>query len=354
MLKRRSSECLIQPADIPPSRDDFEVVGAFNPGAVATGNGDEVVLLVRVAERPIEIRPGYTGLPRWDIAAGMPVVDWVPDDELNVVDPRIREQKSDGLWRLTFTSHIRVVRSPDGRRIGSTDGPTFVPKLPSEEFGVEDPRITPIDGRFYFTYVAVSRHGAATALASTADFTSFERHGVIFCPENKDVVLFPEQIGGEYVALHRPNPSSPFNMPEMWLARSTDLVHWGRHEYFLGGGGRWDTGRTGAGTPPIRTERGWLEIYHGNQRETIEGVVGAYAAGAVLMDIDEPARITARAPEPILVAETDFERDGFVPNVIFPTAVVERGDALLIYYGAADSATGVLEVSRDELLTTLE
>ena len=103
-----------------------------------------------------------------------------------------------------------------------------------EEFGLEDPRITQIGDRFYITYVAVSRHGPATALASTTDFKTIERHGIIFCTENKDVVLLPERIGGEYVAIHRPVGDMPFSRPEMWTARSPDLIHWGRTSIFSG------------------------------------------------------------------------------------------------------------------------
>jgi len=353
MIRRRFNACLLRPADVQPSRNDFEVVGVFNPGAAATGNGDEVALMVRVAERPREQRPGYTPLPRWDVEAGDIVVDWIADEQLTPIDPRIMQQKRDGLWRLTFTSHLRVIRSADGRSIDTRDGLRLVPEHTYEEYGVEDARITRIGNQFWITYVAVSRHGAATALASTTDFVSFERHGIIFCPENKDIVLFPEKIGGHYVALHRPNPGSPFNMPEMWLARSDDLLHWGQHEHFLGGAGTWDTGRTGAGTPPIRTPAGWLTLYHGNKRETVEGVVGAYAAGALLLDLEAPGRIIGRAAEPVLVSEAPYEQEGFVPNVVFPTGLVERGDGLLVYYGAADSATAVAELPREDLLSSL-
>src|SRR5439155_20611952 len=115
----------------------------------------------------------------------------------------------------------------------------FPPGTPLEEFGVEDARITWLDGRYRITYVAVSRHGAATALASTADFLTFERHGIVFCPENKDVVLFPERIDDEYGALPRPNPATPFCRPGMWVARSTDLIHWGRHDVLHTGAGSW-------------------------------------------------------------------------------------------------------------------
>lgn len=353
MLTRHYDACLVRPSDVPPTRPDFEVVGTFNPGAVATGRGDEVALLVRVAERPREQRPGRTPLPRWDTAAGELVVDWLPNDELEMVDARVVQIRRTGLWRLTFTSHLRVVSSPDGRSVARGLGACFRPALPSEEFGVEDPRITPIGDTFYFTYVAVSRHGAATALASTHDFETFTRHGVIFCPENKDVVLFPERINGEYVALHRPAARSPFCQPEMWLARSPDLRHWGRHAHFLGGSGTWDTGRIGAGPPPIRTPDGWLAMYHGNQQEATLGVVGAYAAGAVLLDADDPTRVRAQARAPLLVPEAEHERAGFVPNVVFPTGLVPRGDRLLIYSGAADTVVSVTEVSAQELCAAL-
>ena len=124
-VRRLSTRLLLRPEDVPPSRDDFEVVGVFNPGAVRAG--DEVVLLVRVAERPRERRPGFTGLPRWDPAGGL-TVDWVPDAELDPVDPRVVRRKADGLVRLTFISHLRVVRCGDGRAVREVTGVTFRPQ----------------------------------------------------------------------------------------------------------------------------------------------------------------------------------------------------------------------------------
>lgn len=351
VLPRLFEKLLLTPADLEPSRDDFEVVGAFNPGVIRAG--DEVMMLVRVAERPREVRPGLTPLPRWDPDAGL-TVDWTPDDELRPIDPRVVERKADGLVRLTFTSHLQVVRLGDGRSVRGIDPARFVPEGPMEEFGVEDPRITELDGRYYFTYVSVSRHGACTSLASTADFRSFERHGVIFPSENKDVVLFPEKIGGEYAAIHRPNPATPFNRPEMWTATSRDLLRWGRHACLHGGGGAWETGRVGAGTPPVRAADGWLEIYHGNRRPTKPGEVGAYSTGVLLLAPDDPARVLARTPDSIFEPTADFERRGFVPDVVFPTGIVESPAGYLVYYGAADSASAVVEFSRDDLLGALE
>lgn len=347
MTVPRLSPLLLRPEDVPPSRADFETVGAFNPGAVRAD--DEVVLLVRVAERPRERRYGFTGLPRWDSDDGL-TIDWVPDAELDAVDPRVVRRKADGLVRLTFISHLRVIRCGDGHAVRKITDVTFGPQSELEEFGVEDPRITPLNGRYYFTYVAVSRHGPATALASTSDFRTFERHGIIFCPENKDVVLFPDKIDGAFAALHRPVCGTPFTRPEMWVARSPDLIHWGAHTPLTTGGGAWQSGRVGAGPPPVRVPEGWLAIYHGNRHPTRPGAVGTYYGGALLLDANDPTRVLKRTAEPFMMPEADFERTGFVPNVVFPTGAVQDGEKLLVYYGAADAVTAVAEFELRELL----
>jgi len=340
---------MAHPGDVLPSGDDFEIIGTFNPGAVKTGDG--TTLLIRVAERPRAGRPGLTGLPRWE--AGSITTDWVANDAVEIVDPRVVRCKTDGLVRLTFTSHLKIVRSLDGLEVDDFNGSVFAPAGPFEEFGVEDPRITPLEGRFYVTYVAVSRHGVATALASTDDFQAFTRHGVIFGPENKDVVLFPEQIDGHYVALHRPSGSAGFARPEMWLARSPDLLHWGEHQHLLGVGASWDSGRIGAGPPPLRVAEGWLVIYHGNARPARPGDVGIYSAGAMLLAYEDPSRILRRGSTPLLTPQADFEREGFVPNVVFPTGIIADGDSLLVYYGAADTISAVIRLSLDEVLDSL-
>jgi predicted GH43/DUF377 family glycosyl hydrolase len=345
-VRRLSTRLLLRPEDVPASRNDFEVVGAFNPGVVRADG--EVVLLVRVAERPRERRAGCTALPRWE--DGEVLIDWVPDAEWDAVDPRVVRRKADGLVRLTFTSHLRVIRCGDGTGVREVTGVTFRPQGELEEFGVEDPRITPLNGRFYFTYVAVSRHGPATALASTSDFRTFDRHGVIFCPENKDVVVFPERVGGTFAALHRPVCGTPFTRPEMWAARSPDLIHWGAHTPLKLAHGEWQSGRVGAGCPPIRVPEGWLAIYHGNRQPTRPGEVGEYFGGALLLDTDDPTWVLKWTAEPFLRPEEGFEVNGFVPNVVFPTGVVTDGDKLLVYYGAADTVTVVAEFSLETLL----
>jgi beta-1,2-mannobiose phosphorylase / 1,2-beta-oligomannan phosphorylase len=352
MIRRLHENLLVRPEDMAASRDDFEVIGAFNPGAIEADN--QVVLLVRVAERPRERRPGFHALPRWDVERQETAIEWLSDDELEVIDPRVVRVRATGRMRLTFLSHLRVLRSHDGRTVGDFSGPLFGPASETEEFGVEDPRITRIADRYWITYVAVSRHGAATALASTTDFVAFERHGIIFPVENKDVVLFPELIDGHYLALHRPNGATPFTTPEMWIAYSPDLIHWGGHQPLATGESAWETGRIGAGTPPIRTPAGWLEIYHGSQRSSPGRKVGVYTAAAMLLDAERPHHILARSAEAILVPQAEYERRGFVPDVVFPTGIVQRGDRLLLYYGAADTYSAMVELSLDEVLASLE
>ena len=343
-------QVLIRPADVSPSSDDFEVIGTFNPGAVQTAEG--VVLLVRVAERAREARPGFTGLPRWDAERGA-IIDWANNEELESIDPRLVRRKSDGLARLPFFSYLKVIRSRDGEKIDSFNGSIFAPDSITEEFGVEDARITPLEGRFYITYVAVSRQGVATALASTEDFRTFTRHGLMFGPENKDIVLLPERIAGQYVAIHRPS-GSVFSRPEMWIARSPDLIHWGQHRHLMSvGEDDWDSGRIGAGPPPIRIPEGWLLIYHGSARSNQPGHVGAYSAGAVLLAHDDPSRILARSRVPFHTPTADCECEGFVPNVVFPTGLVVDGESLLVYYGGADTCTAVTRISVEEVLSTL-
>jgi len=351
MIDRLATHLLLRPEDVPPSHPDWDVIGVFNPGVVRAGN--ETIILARVAERPRETRPGFTPHPFWSAEKGY-TVDWIENERLAADDPRVVRHLQSGLFRLTFVSHLRVARSRDGRTIDSVDDPVFIPACQSEEYGVEDPRITMLEGRYYITYVAVSCHGPATALASTTDFKSFERHGIIFCPENKDVVLFPDRIDGDYVALHRPVGGTRFCRPEMWIARSPDLVNWGRHRYLFAGTGDWEGGRVGAGAPPIQVNSGWLEIYHGNRLPEVVGEVGAYCGGAMLLAQDDPGRVVKASREPVLQPERDFEKEGFVAKVVFPTAVLEEDDRLLIYYGASDKYCAMAEVSRNEVMRTLE
>ncbi len=343
---------LLGPVDVPPSTDGFRVLGVFNPAA--TIHRDHLVLVARVAEQGLAKRGGLTPLPRYD-GNGRQTVDWVANDDLDFVDRRLVRTRSTGAARLTSASHLRVVYLSLDHQLQRL-GPAITPRGQAEEFGIEDPRITVIDGRYFITYVAVSRHGVATALMSTADFETFDRHGILFPTENKDVVLLGERVGGRYVALHRPVGAMPFTGagPEMWIAFSPDLKHWGDHQPLYRGQSAWENGRVGAGAPPIRTERGWLEIYHGNRRPVAGDDIGAYCGGAMLLAADDPAHILQLAPEPLLEPTENYEQHGFVPNVIFPGGIVQSEERVLVYYGAADESTAVAETTWDDVWTAFD
>ena len=325
LLKRHFERLLLSPSDLKPLRDDFQVVGVFNPGAILVDG--EVILLVRVAERPARSARGLSRRCR----AGRPASAWRSTGSLTTrskcVDPRVVKRKADGLVRLTFISHLRVVRCGDGRSVSEITDVRFLPESELEEFGVEDPRITAIDGRYYFTYVSVSRHGAGNraGLDDRLQDASM-RHGMIFCPENKDVVLFPERIDGEYVALHRPNAATPFCRPEMWIARSPDLIHWGRHECLHGGGAAWETGRVGAGTPPVRVVRRLARDLPRQPPADPAGRGGHVFDRRVAARSREPGEDSAggrqlrSSSRPPISSGT-----GFVPDVVFPDR--DRRDA---------------------------
>jgi len=350
MITRLSDSLLLQPGDIKPSQSDWEVIGVFNPAVIMAG--DEQVMLARVAEHPTEKRSGWTALPRWSIG-GETAVDWVRDEDLQATDARVVSLKNSGDLRLTSVSHFLLLRlSTSGSGVWKSVD-VLLPQGASETYGIEDPRITKIDDTYWITYVAVSRSGAATALMSSTDLVTFKRYGIIFPSENKDVVLFPERINGDYVALHRPNPRSHFSPPEIWIARSPDLVHWGRHEPILSGVRPWEGDRIGGGTPPVLIDEGWLTLYHGSESSNIAGKVGRYSAGALLLDRDEPSRVIARSSEPIMSPTTNYETTGFVPNVIFPTAMLDLGDDFQVFYGAADTCVAATRFSKRSVLDPL-
>jgi len=196
----------------------------------------------------------------------------------------------------------------------------------------------------------VSRWGITTSLATTSDFHTFQRRGVIFLPDHKDVVLFPEKIGGKYVALTRPMPQSFSRIFGVWIAFSDDLVEWGGHETVcLPRWERWDELRTGGSTVPFRTKEGWLELYHGVDRNN------RYAMGGLLLDADDPRKVLARSPKPILSPETAYERTGLFNDTIFSCGVVPLDDARVrMYYGAADSCIAAADFSVHEILASLE
>ncbi|HEV2250011.1 MAG TPA: glycoside hydrolase family 130 protein [Candidatus Limnocylindria bacterium] len=389
--RRLAENPLLVARDVPASQDALEVVSVFNAATAVIE--DEVILLLRVAERPrtdLALPPGaltldlsgphpvqrplphqYTkddviGMAYMDASTQPPSVRvaYIPKDlpGLDLRDPRaIRYKNGTGPLHLVNEgyqdylaqiSHLRVARSRDGIHFTVEKDVALGPLAALEEYGVEDPRITWIDGTFHVTYVSVSRWGITTSLATTSDFVSFDRKGVILLPDHKDVVIFPEKIRGKYVALTRPMPQSFAKIFGIWIAFSDDLKEWGGHQPLaMPRWGSWDELRTGASAVPFRTERGWLELYHGVDRDT------TYAIGALLMDLDDPRTVIARSPTPILRPTEVYETTGLFNDTVFSCGHIpldERSDRIRVYYGAADSVVAAADLDVREILDSLE
>lgn len=344
-VQRSAANPILTPQDIAPSRPGWVVECLLNPGAFEY-NG-KIGLLLRVAERPVQ-EEGWISTPLLDPAAE----DGVRILRVRKGDPRLVSEDPrgflyDGQVYLTTLSHLRLAWSDDGLRFRVEPAPALIGQGDHETYGIEDCRVTPMDGRYYLTYTAVSGFGHGVGLAATSDWRRFERHGMILPPPNKDAALFPEKIGGVYHTMHRPS-SIGLGGSYIWVARSPDLLHWGDHRCIVTTRpGSWDSGRVGAGASPIRTDRGWLAIYHGANADQ------RYALGLLLLDPDDPGRVLARSVEPIMTPDADYERRGFFGNVVFTNGHVVRGDQVLLYYGASDTVIGQATLSLNELLDSL-
>ena len=257
-------------------------------------------------------------------------------------------------------SHLTAARSSDGISDWRIDAqPTFSAQpeqYPEELWGVEDARIVRLEslGCFGVTYTAYSRSGPLVALATTEDFRTFERHGSIMSPEDKDAAFFPRQFGGRWALIHRPVPHSGGAKANMWLSFSPDLHNWGDHSVLLEArdGAWWDAGKIGLSPQPIETVDGWLVIYHG-VRNTPAGAL--YRVGLALLDLDDPRRVLRRGDEWVVGPRETYEVTGDIPNVVFPCgAVLDRGSGnLRVYYGAADTCVGLMTAQIGDVLDWL-
>jgi len=325
---------------------------------------------------------------------GNPVLEPVPGawDCVSVFNPGaiLKDGRVHMLYRAVsdlgrYVSRFGLAISEDGYSFErASDRPVFEPQQDYEVGGVEDARITRDADGFLVTYAAVSREpGPAyaemdffrlsrddpycprpgipplgpsyTGLLRSADLADFRQEGLITPPgiDDRDGVLFPEKIDGRYVMLHRPSTwvgaEYGTDTPAIWLAYSGDLEEWDygeRGEHLLMRSEQpWEEAKLGAGAPPVRTDAGWLLIYHGVDHRYV------YRVGAALLDLHDVTKVIARTEEFLLEPEEEFERVGVIPNVVFPTAAVwEAGRELLVYYGAADRVCGLATADMEELL----
>ncbi len=194
--------------------------------------------------------------------------------------------------------------------------------------------------------------GPAALLYRTVDFQEFEPIDIISLPSNRVPCLFPEKINGKYVRLDRPySHGAPMAkaFANIWLSRSPDLIHWGENRVVLRRGcTRWASSKIGP-TPPVRTDKGWLEIYHG-VLDTFSGF--RYCIGACLLDLEQPEKVLGVMKSYLLAPETEYELNGVIPNVVFTTGCVVAPESreLRIYYGASDTSIGLATGNVDEIV----
>jgi beta-1,2-mannobiose phosphorylase / 1,2-beta-oligomannan phosphorylase len=347
IAKRFAENPLLSPADLKASNDGLEITCLLNPGVFQYEG--KTWLIVRVAERPQQ-KENSISFPILTATGATKIIEIPKDDPaLKATDARVINYK--GVDYLTTLSHLRLLCSDDGKRFYEPPGySALVGEGTLQTFGIEDCRVTHLENKYWLTFTAVSDNGVGVGLRTTSNWKNFQSHGMILPPHNKDCAIFEERINGLYYALHRPS-SVDIGGNYIWLASSPDGKHWGNHQCIIKTRkGEWDNARVGAGAAPIKTAKGWLEIYHGaNQQHQ-------YCLGAFLMDLEDPSKIIARTEQPIMVPSTDYELSGFFGNVVFTNGHIAEPDedTITIYYGASDEFVCGASFSLKEIFSLLK
>lgn len=316
----------------------------LNPGVFVMDG--RICMIIRVAERP-EQKEGKISFPVYEDNRFKVLEFDRNSPDIDLSDSRVINYK--GQDYLTTLSYLRLVFSDDG--VHFYEDSKYPPVFGSgfyESFGIEDCRVATMDDGYYLTFTEVSPVAVGVGMMHTRNFRHFTHEGMIFPPHNKDCALFEEKIDGRYYALHR--PSSPeLGGNYMWIAESPDRIHWGRHKCVATTRkGFFDSARLGAGASPIRTDEGWLEIYHGADSSN------RYCLGAMLLDLKDPSKVLARSSEPIMEPVAPYEQTGFFGNVVFTNGQIVDGDTVHIYYGASDEVICKADFSIKEILAMLK
>lgn len=261
----------------------------------------------------------------------------------------------------SHTTNLGVAFSEDG--VAWKVAPTPCWSWHDEEIQrVYDPRLTVIEGRCYLCFAVDTKHGIRGGIAVTDDFQSFEVLS-LSAPDNRNMVLFPEKIGGQYARLERPftvYSRGGKDRFDVWLSRSPDLRYWGDSELLLAVEQvPFANDKIGPGAPPIKTKQGWLTTFHAVDLDPARGKNGwepawkkRYTAGIMLLDLDNPSRVLGMHKSPLLVPEADYEvAGGFRNNVIFPGGMLlEDSGEVKIYYGAADTVECLATADVNDLI----
>jgi len=242
---------------------------------------------------------------------------------------------------VDFISRIGYAVSSDGLVWNRLENPVLSPHQGRDDYrGVEDPRVTQLDGRFYMTYTAYGANRFFPMIARSENLIAWEDVGPLERAENKDHVLFPEKIGGRYAILHRRSPN-------IWIGFSDDLQTWTDHQVVMTPreDNDWDSVSIGSNGVPIKTKQGWLLFYHGYEAEHI------YRQSVALLDLEDPTRVINRPQGFIMEPAEPWEIKGDVPNVVFSCANIVVGDELRFYYGGADRLIGLATAPLSDVLT---
>ncbi len=346
IAKRFSQNPLLKPSDLKPGIEGMEITCLLNPGVFRFDG--KIWLLLRVAERPTQ-KEGIISFPVYNKDGKIEVLSFdAKDPKLDASDPRVIGYE--GKNYLTTMSYLRLVSSEDGIHFKEeSEYPPIFGEGKLESFGIEDCRVATTEDGFFLTFTEVSPVAVGVGLIHTRNWKDYTRHGMIFPPHNKDCALFEDKINGKYFALHRPSSPPELGGNYIWVAESPDRFHWGNHRCIATTrDGMWDCARIGAGAAPVRTEAGWLEIYHGadfNHR---------YCLGALLLDLNDPSKVLARSTGPIMEPIAPYEQTGFFGNVVFTNGHLVDGDTIKMYYGASDEVICGAEFSIAEILNTLK
>lgn len=211
-----------------------------------------------------------------------------------------------------------------------------------------DPRVCFIEDRYYITWCNCYV-GPTIGMAYTYDFETFYKLENAFLPFNRNGVLFPRKIGGNFMMLSRPSDNGHTPFGDIFLSQSPDMCYWGKHRHVMRPVSGWESTKIGAGPVPVETDEGWLLIYHG-VLTSCNGYV--YSMGAALLDIDEPWRVKHRTRPYVMNPRADYECVGDVPNVVFPCSMLADAPTgrMTIYYGCADTVVGMAFTQVDELV----
>lgn len=307
---------------------------------------------------PWEEKPQDTQFPVWRHSAN-PIIKRNPTKGIarifnSAVVPY--EGKFIGVFRaetINGRPHLHLGWSDDAinwkieeERIPFVDeeGNPFQPKY------AYDPRLVKVEDVYYIIW-CTDFYGASIGLAKTTDFKTFVRLENPFLPFNRNGVLFPKKINGNYLMLSRPSDSGHTPFGDIFVSESPDLVYWGKHRHVMtkGGEGWWHNVKIGGGPAPIETTEGWLQFFHG-VTGTCNGLV--YSMSAVILDKDEPSKVKYRCKNLVLTPEEWYEERGFVNNVIFPCAALADAETgrIAIYYGAADTYVAMAYTTVDEIV----